>query len=166
MKTLRLLIVWKANHSTKSSVNYGSKVKWKKKFQEEIFENFGIPHEVVLFFGNFWKCPSICYWKSLKIQTESFSWMKSVHYVEKIPIHQFPVDHNYNYNALVYPRKPCIAIVFDFSWHGRTVMPSRNWKQWLCKIWGVSKVHCGLCENGEHQWYRKIPKRSLGAYIF
>ena len=27
--------------------------------------------------------------------TESFSWMKSVHYVEKIPIHQFPVDHNY-----------------------------------------------------------------------
>ena len=148
MKTLRLSIVWKANHSTKSSVNYGSKVKWKKKFQEEIFENFGIPHEVVLFFGNFWKCPSICYWKSLKIQTESFSWMKSVHY------------------ALVYPRKPCIATVFDFSWHGRTVMPSRNWKQWLCKIWGVSKVHCGLCENDEHQWYRKIPKRSLGAYIF
>ena len=43
-------------------------------------------------------------------------------------------------------------------------MPSRNWKQWLCKLWGVSKVHCGLCENGEHQWYRKIPKRSLRAF--
>ena len=30
-----------------------AKLNAKKKFQEEIFENFGIPHEVVLFFGNF-----------------------------------------------------------------------------------------------------------------
>ena len=48
MKTLELLNFWNANHSTKSSVNYGSKVKWKEKFQEEIFENFRIPREVVM----------------------------------------------------------------------------------------------------------------------
>ena len=33
------------------------------------FENLGIPREVVLFFGNFGKCCSICYWKLPKIQT-------------------------------------------------------------------------------------------------
>ena len=27
------------------------KVKWNRNFQEKIFENLGIPHEVVLFFG-------------------------------------------------------------------------------------------------------------------
>ena len=32
---------------------------------------------------------------------------------------------------------------------GMTVIPRRNWKQWLCKPLGVSKMHYGLCENGE-----------------
>ena len=32
-----------------------------------------------------------------------------------------------------------------------TIIPGRNWKQRLWKIWGggVNKVHYGLCENGE-----------------
>ena len=25
-------------------------------------------------------------------------------------------------------------------------------------------MHCGLCENGEHQWYREIPKIGVGAF--
>ena len=29
--------------------------------------------------------------------------------------------------------------------------PKRNQTQWLCKIWGVNKVHYGLCENGEFE---------------
>lgn len=45
---------------------------------------------------------------------------------------------------------------------GTTVIPRRNWKQWLWKNWGRevwggeggeggegNKMHCGLCENGE-----------------
>jgi len=29
------------------------KTKWNGNFQEKMFENLGIPHEVVLFFGNY-----------------------------------------------------------------------------------------------------------------
>ena len=58
-----------ANHSTAKSRNSGSKVEWKDNFQEKIFENLGIPCEVVVFFGNFGKCCSIRYWKLPKIQT-------------------------------------------------------------------------------------------------
>ena len=28
-----------------------------------------------------------------------------------------------------------------------------DWRQWLCKIFGVDKVHYGLCENGELRAY-------------
>ena len=40
------------------------------------------------------------------------------------------------------------------SWisHGTTVIPKRNWKQWLCKTWGgggVNKLHYGLYEGTE-----------------
>ena len=41
----------KANYSTENSGNSGMKVKWNGNFQENFFENVGIPHEVVLFFG-------------------------------------------------------------------------------------------------------------------
>ena len=33
------------------------KVKWKGNFQENFFENLGIPHEVALFFGIYFKFP-------------------------------------------------------------------------------------------------------------
>ena len=33
------------------SGNSGMKVEWNGNFQENIFENLGIPHEVVLYFG-------------------------------------------------------------------------------------------------------------------
>ena len=30
---------------------------------------------------------------------------------------------------------------------GTTVLPWTNWKKkWLCKILGVNRLHCGLCE--------------------
>ena len=37
---------------------------------------------------------------------------------------------------------------------GTTVLPRRNWKQWLSEIWGwggggVNNVHYDLCKNGE-----------------
>ena len=49
------------NHSTENSTNFReSKVEWKENFWENIFENLGILHEVVLCFG---KCRSIPFWK-------------------------------------------------------------------------------------------------------
>ena len=36
-----------ANHSTQTSRNSGSKVKWKENFREKVSENLGIPREVV-----------------------------------------------------------------------------------------------------------------------
>ena len=53
--------------------NSGSKVEWKGNFRENIFENLGIPREVLLFFGNFGKCCSIRYWKLPKISNRTFS---------------------------------------------------------------------------------------------
>ena len=50
-KIRKLLNCRKANHSTENSGNSRMKVKWNGKFQGKIFENLGIPHEVVLFFG-------------------------------------------------------------------------------------------------------------------
>ena len=50
-KIRKLLNFRKANHSTENSGNSGMKVKWNGNFQEKIFENLGIPHEVVLFSG-------------------------------------------------------------------------------------------------------------------
>ena len=44
-KIRKLLNFRKANYSTEM------KVKWNGNFQEKDFENLGIPHEVVLFFG-------------------------------------------------------------------------------------------------------------------
>ena len=50
-KIRKLLNFRKANHLTENSGNSEMKVKWNGNFQENIFENLGIPHEVVLFFG-------------------------------------------------------------------------------------------------------------------
>ena len=51
-KFLKLLNFRNENHSTKNSANSGRKVKWKENFQENIFENLGIPREAFPFF---WK---------------------------------------------------------------------------------------------------------------
>ena len=72
-KFLKLLNFRNANHSTENSGNSGSKVEWKGNFRENIFENLGIPREVLLFFGNFGKCCSIRYWKLPKISNRTFS---------------------------------------------------------------------------------------------
>ena len=47
----KIVLFPKANHSTENPGNSRIKVKWNGNFQEKIFENLGIPHEVVLFFG-------------------------------------------------------------------------------------------------------------------
>ena len=54
-KFLKLLNFRNENHSTKNSANSGSKVEWKENFQENIFENLGIPRDVFPFFWKFWK---------------------------------------------------------------------------------------------------------------
>jgi len=46
----KLLNFRKANHSTQNSGNSGMKIKWNGNFQENMFENLGIPHEVIFFF--------------------------------------------------------------------------------------------------------------------
>ena len=80
-KFRKLLNFRNVNHSTEN-LNSGSKVEWKENFQENFFDNLGIPREVVLFFGNVGKsslpvqstekCCSIRYWKLPEIQTGSF----------------------------------------------------------------------------------------------
>ena len=50
-KIRKLLNFRKANHLTENSGNSGMKVKWNGNSQEKCFENWGIPHEVVLFSG-------------------------------------------------------------------------------------------------------------------
>ena len=56
-------------------------------------------------------------------------------------IHYFHKDHNA-------PQKFCIAIVSNFSWVLQSV-PREIEVIGYAKIWGVNKVHYGLCENGE-----------------
>ena len=55
-------------------------------------------------------------------------------------------------------------IVEPLSWIslGTTVIPKRNWKQWLCKIffWGggaVNKLYYGLCEGHEWAEFTSLP---------
>ena len=43
-----------------------------RKLPGKKFKNFGIPRQVVLFFGDFGKCCSVRYWKLPKIQTGCF----------------------------------------------------------------------------------------------
>ena len=52
-KIWKLLKFRKANLSTENSGNSGMKIKRKGNFQENLIENLGEPHEVVLFFGNY-----------------------------------------------------------------------------------------------------------------
>ena len=49
-KIWKLLNFRKANHSTESSGNSGMKIKWNGHFEENTFENLGIPHKIALFF--------------------------------------------------------------------------------------------------------------------
>ena len=51
-KIWKLLNFRKTNHSTENSENSEMEINWNRNFQEKIFKNLGIPHEVVLFFGN------------------------------------------------------------------------------------------------------------------
>ena len=50
-KIRKLLSFRRANHSTENSGNSRMKVKWDGNFQENFYQNLGIPHEVVLFSG-------------------------------------------------------------------------------------------------------------------
>ena len=50
---------------------------------------------------------------------------------------------------LVYPQI-CTTIVFNFSQDKINVIPRRNWKPWLCKIWGGYKAHYCLGKNVQY----------------
>ena len=52
-KIRKLLNFRKANHSTENSGNSTMKIKWNRNFPVIVFENLGIPREVVLFVGNY-----------------------------------------------------------------------------------------------------------------
>jgi len=43
----------KAKYSTGNSGHSGMKIKWNGNFQDKMLENLSMPHEVVLFFGNY-----------------------------------------------------------------------------------------------------------------
>ena len=57
-------------------------------------------------------------------------------------INNFLIDHNEPtlFSPTTPPKKnnKCITIVSNFTW-------VLNRRQWLCKFWGVDKVHYGLC---------------------
>ena len=50
---------------------------------------------------------------------------------------------------LVYPRKFCKTIVFNFSSLCITVVSREIEDNGYAKLWGVNKVRYSLCENGE-----------------
>ena len=63
-------------------------------------------------------------------------------------IRHFHIDHN----APCLPPKSLHNLCLRFLL-GRCNTPEKyNWKQWLCKIWGVNKVHYYLCENIANGW--------------
>ena len=66
-------------------------------------------------------------------------------------IHHFHVGHNAPCLPPPPPHKFCLPLC-SISLR-TTVIPRRNWNQWLWKNWGRggrgNKMHCGLCENGE-----------------
>ena len=63
-KFTKLLNFRNVNHSTENCTNFRErKVEWKENFWKKFFENLGILHEVVLFFGNCGKCRFIRYCK-------------------------------------------------------------------------------------------------------
>ena len=74
-----------ASHSTDISGNFPVQSCTDRKLPGKLFENLGIPREVVLFYGNLWKCCSIRNWKFPKIQQPGFWWN------EKRPIFPFEI---------------------------------------------------------------------------
>ena len=63
-KFRKLLNFENVNHSTENSRNFReSKVEWKENFGEKIFENLGIPHEVVLEIERNFKQDFLVEWK-------------------------------------------------------------------------------------------------------
>ena len=85
------------NRSTENSRNSAAKVEWKENFREKVFENLGIPREVVLFLGNFRKCCSIHCWKLPNIQTGLFGWIECALELRVPPVtHKTPatIFHN------------------------------------------------------------------------
>ena len=94
-----------------------------RKLPKRIFENLGIPHEVVLCVGNFWKCCSICYWKLPKIQAGRFGRMESAHCFQNLIL----------INQLL------VQSVFTWRHGGHIGVP----KQWNGGHVGVPNQSCG-----------------------
>ena len=71
------------------------------------------------------------------------------------------------------PPPPQKKIVEPLSWIslGTTVIPKRNWKQCLCKMFfffggggAVNKLYYGLCEGHEWAEFTSLPPGGGGAY--
>ena len=63
-------------------------------------------------------------------------------------IRHFHIDHN----SPCLPPKSLHNLCLRFLLGRRNTQEKYNWKQWLCKIWGVNKVHYYLCENIANGW--------------
>ena len=63
-------------------------------------------------------------------------------------IRHFHIDHN----APCLPPKILHNLCLRFLLGRCNTLEKYNWKQWLCKIWGVNKVHYCLCENIANGW--------------
>ena len=75
-KSRKLLNLRNANNSIGNDGNSGTNNGKKTSAKKKKFENWCIPREVVLFYGNFGKNCSIRYWKLPKIQTRCLDWME------------------------------------------------------------------------------------------
>ena len=133
-KLRKLLNFRNANHSVENSRNSESKVEWKENFREWIFENLDIPREVVLCFGNFWKCCSICYWKLPKIHAGRFGRMESAHC----------------FQYLILINQLLVQIVFTWRHGGHIGV----WKQW-------NGGHVGVPNQSFGSWTLFLCKRFL-----
>ena len=82
-------------------------------------------------------------------------------------IHYFHIDHN---APCLPPSPPKVCIPrFPISSECNSRL-SRNPRQWFCKICGgggggVKKVHYGLCENGEYNFFSNFGNAFLWAYF-
>ena len=77
---------------------------------------------------------------------------------EKPRIHHFHIDHN----------APCLLPkilhihCFQFLL-GITVVPREIQDDDYAKLWGVNKMHYGLCANGEYSLLRDVSPTSLSS---
>lgn len=85
-ENLRIVEFLIANHATENTV---SKIKMERNLRQDSFVNLGIPLEIVLFWGNFWKCCSTRHWKCPEIHVpEAFVELKAWAPSQCVPVYK------------------------------------------------------------------------------